>query len=156
MSLERLRVDGARLRGSLEEMAQIGGTPGGGVTRLTLSDEDRQARDLFVSWLKELNLEITVDEMGNIFGRRPGKDNNLPSGGLRFPHRLPAQGRPVRRHPVGSLGALEALRTMADNGVETLRPVTIVDWTNEEGSRFPPAMVGSGVWGRGPWIWRWA
>ena len=67
MDLKDLRVNGGRLQGSLETMAKIGGTPGGGVQRLTLTDEDKQARDLFVSWLKELNLEITVDEMGNIF-----------------------------------------------------------------------------------------
>ena len=77
MDLKNLRVNGGRLQGSLEEMAKIGGTPGGGVQRLTLTDEDKQARDLFVSWLKELNLEITVDEMGNIFGKRPGKNNDF-------------------------------------------------------------------------------
>ena len=145
MSLERLRVDGARLRGSLEEMAQIGGTPGGGVTRLTLSDEDRQARDLFISWLRELSLEITVDEMGNIFGRRPGRDNGLAP--VMCGSHIDSQPKGGRFDGIlGVMGALEALRSMADNKVETLRPVTIVDWTNEEGSRFPPAMVGSGVW----------
>jgi N-carbamoyl-L-amino-acid hydrolase len=78
MDLKSLRVNGKRLQGSLEEMAKIGATPGGGVQRLTLTDEDKQARDLFVQWLKELGLEITIDEMGNIFGKRAGKNNDLP------------------------------------------------------------------------------
>ena len=73
MNLTDVRVNGGRLRESLEAMAKIGGTPGGGVYRLALSDEDKQARDLFITWLKELDIEITIDEMGSIFGRRPGK-----------------------------------------------------------------------------------
>jgi N-carbamoyl-L-amino-acid hydrolase len=88
MDLSDLRVNGKRLQGSLEEMAKIGATPGGGVQRLTLTDEDKQARDLFVTWLKELNLEITVDEMGNIFGKRAGKNNDLHE---RLPYRFPAK-----------------------------------------------------------------
>ena len=77
MDYKDLRINGKRLQNSLEEMAKIGATPGGGVQRLTLSDEDKQARDLFVKWLKELNLKITVDEMGNIFGKRAGKNTDL-------------------------------------------------------------------------------
>ena len=77
MNLKDLRINGRRLQKSLEEMAKIGATPGGGVQRLTLSDEDKQARDLFIKWLKELDLEISVDEMGNIFGKRAGKSNDL-------------------------------------------------------------------------------
>lgn len=77
MRLKDLRVNGKRLQRTLEEMAKIGATPGGGVQRLALTDEDKQARDIFVGWLKELNLEITIDEMGNIFGRRPGKNNSF-------------------------------------------------------------------------------
>ena len=70
MNLKELRVNGKRLQQSLEEMARIGATPAGGVQRLTLSDEDKQARDLFIKWLNELDLEITIDEMGNIFGKK--------------------------------------------------------------------------------------
>ena len=77
MDLNDFRVNGKRMQGTLEQMAQIGATPGGGVQRLTLSDEDKKARDLFIKWLKELDLEITIDEMGNIFGRRPGTNNDL-------------------------------------------------------------------------------
>ena len=145
MELSTLRVNGERLRASLEEMAQIGGTAGGGVHRLALSDEDKTARDLFVQWLNEMNLEVTIDEMGNIFGKRLGTDNSLspvlagshidsqPSGG-RFDGIL------------GVMGALEVLRTIHENNIETRRPLVVVSWTNEEGSRFSPATMGSGVW----------
>jgi N-carbamoyl-L-amino-acid hydrolase len=145
MNLENLRVNGKRLQQTLEDMAKIGATPAGGVQRLTLSDEDKAARDLFVQWLKELNLEITIDEMGNIFGKRDGKNNALapvlsgshvdsqPKGG-RFDGIL------------GVMTALEVLRTLDENDIRTERPLMIVDWTNEEGSRFAPAMVASGVW----------
>lgn len=145
MKDSELRVNGKRLRASLEEMARIGGTPGGGVTRLALSDEDKQARDLFVGWLKEMDLEITVDEMGNIFGRRPGKNNDL-SPVVTGSH-IDSQPKGGRFDGIlGVMGALEVMRTLHENKVQTERPVVIVDWTNEEGSRFSPAMVASGVW----------
>ncbi len=145
MDTKNLRVNGKRLRSTLEEMAKIGGTPGGGVTRLALSDEDKRARDLFVKWLKELDLEITVDEMGNIFARRPGKNNDLPP--VMAGSHIDSQPKGGRFDGIlGVMGALEAMRTIHENKVETERPVLIVDWTNEEGSRFAPAMVASGVW----------
>ncbi len=145
MTLDDPRINGGRLRAALEEMAKIGATPGGGVQRLTLSDEDKKARDLFVEWLRELNLEITIDEMGNIFGRRPGKNNDLAPV-LSGSH-IDSQPKGGRFDGIlGVMGALEAVRTLEENGVETERPVVIVDWTNEEGSRFAPAMVSSGVW----------
>ena len=145
MDTKKLRVNGKRLRSTLEEMAKIGGTPGGGVTRLALSDEDKQARDLFVKWLKELDLEITVDEMGNIFGRRPGKNNDLPP--VMAGSHIDSQPKGGRFDGIlGVMGALEVMRTLHENEVETDHPVVIVDWTNEEGSRFAPAMVASGVW----------
>ena len=78
MKIKNIRVNGTRLQETLEEMAKIGATPNGGVQRLTLSDEDKRARDLFVRWLKEMDLEIRVDEMGNIFGKRWGRNNDLP------------------------------------------------------------------------------
>ena len=78
MNGKDLVVNGKRLQSTLEEMAKIGATPDGGVQRLTLSDEDKRARDLFVTWLKQLDLEILIDEMGNIFGKRAGKNNHLP------------------------------------------------------------------------------
>ena len=93
MSIKDLRVDGARLRRSLETMAAIGATPGGGVQRLALSDEDKQARDLFVRWLKEIDCEVSIDEMGNIFGRRPRQKPGATGGDERISSRFPAQGR---------------------------------------------------------------
>lgn len=145
MDTNGLRVDGRRLQDSLEQMAKIGATPGGGVQRLTVSDEDKQARDLFITWLEEIDLEVTIDEMGSIFGRRRGTDNDLPpvfSGS-----HIDSQPKGGRFDGIlGVMCALEVMRTLHDNKVETKRPVLIVDWTNEEGSRFSPAMMASGVW----------
>jgi N-carbamoyl-L-amino-acid hydrolase len=78
MNLSELRIDGKRLQKTLEEMAIIGATPGGGVQRLTLTDADKQARDLFVQWLQDLSLNVTIDDMGNIFGKREGLNDDLP------------------------------------------------------------------------------
>ena len=126
MDLSDLRVNGKRLQGSLEEMAKIGATPGGGVQRLTLTDEDKQARDLFVTWLKELNLVITVDEMGNIFGKRAGKNNDLPP--VMSGSHIDSQPKGGRFDGIlGVMGPLEALRTLHENNVETERPIIIVD-----------------------------
>jgi len=145
MEVKDLRVNGKRLQQTLEEMAKIGATPGGGVQRLTLTDQDKQARDLFVSWLKEMKLDVKVDEMGNIFGTRPGRNNDLPPV-LSGSH-IDSQPKGGRFDGIlGVMGPLEVLRTLHENGIETERPITIVDWTNEEGSRFAPAMVSSGVW----------
>jgi beta-ureidopropionase / N-carbamoyl-L-amino-acid hydrolase len=156
MSLGALRVNGQRLRSDLERMAEIGAMPAGGVRRLALTDEDKRARDVLVSWLKELGLGVSVDEMGNIFGRRSGRNDGLrpvltgshvdsqPNGG-RFDGIL------------GVLGALEVLRTLEEHGVETERPVVLADWTNEEGVRFAPSKLGSGVWAgkiERDWAWR--
>ncbi|MGD8519773.1 MAG: M20 family metallo-hydrolase, partial [Desulfobacterales bacterium] len=135
----------SRLQNTLEEMAKIGATPGGGVQRLTLSDEDKQARDLFVKWLQELNLEIKIDEMGNIFGKRPGKNDDLPP--VMSGSHIDSQPKGGRFDGIlGVMGPLEVLRTLHENNIETEHPLVIVDWTNEEGSRFAPAMVASGVW----------
>jgi N-carbamoyl-L-amino-acid hydrolase len=126
-------------------MAKIGATPAGGVQRLALSDEDRRARDLFVQWLKEIDLTVTVDEMGSIFGRRPGKNETL-SPVMSGSH-VDSQPRGGRFDGIlGVMGTLEVMRTLHENKVQTERPLIIVDWTNEEGSRFAPAMVASGVW----------
>jgi len=145
MDTRDLRINGRRLQSTLEKMATIGATPDGGVQRLTLSDEDKQARDLFVKWLEELNLEITIDEMGNIFGKRAGKNNDLAPV-LSGSH-IDSQPKGGRFDGIlGVMGSLEVLRTLHENNIETERPVIIVDWTNEEGSRFPPAMAASGVW----------
>ena len=145
MEMKDLRVNGIRLQESLKEMAKIGGTPNGGVQRLTLSDEDKRARDLFVEWLKEMDLEIWVDEMGNIFGKREGRNNDLAP--VMSGSHVDSQPKGGRFDGIlGVMGALEVLRTIHENKIETERPIVIVDWTNEEGSRFAPAMLASGVW----------
>ena len=145
MNLSELRVDGKRLQNTLEEMATIGATPGGGVQRLTLTDEDKQARDLFVQWLQNLSLNVTIDEMGNIFGKREGRNDDLPP--IVSGSHLDSQPKGGRFDGVlGVMGPLEVLRTLHENNIDTVRSIVIVDWTNEEGSRFSPAMVGSGVW----------
>jgi N-carbamoyl-L-amino-acid hydrolase len=142
---KNLRVNGKRLRAALEEMAKIGATPGGGVQRLALSDEDKQARDLFIKWLNEIGLEVIIDEMGNIFGKRSGKGKDLPP--VMSGSHIDSQPKGGRFDGIlGVMGALEVVRTLNDHGIETERPITIVDWTNEEGTRFSPAMAGSGVW----------
>jgi N-carbamoyl-L-amino-acid hydrolase len=145
MENKELRVNGKRLRESLERMAEIGAIPGRGVHRLALSDEDREARDLFVGWLKEIDLDVTVDEMGNIFGRRTSKNNGLPP--VMAGSHVDSQPNGGRFDGIlGVMGTLEVLRTLHENRLITERPIVIVDWTNEEGSRFAPAMVASGVW----------
>ncbi|MBX6321062.1 MAG: Zn-dependent hydrolase [Rhodospirillaceae bacterium] len=139
-----LRINGQRLWDSLMEMARIGATEKGGVCRLALTDLDRQGRDLFVRWAKEAGCTVSVDAMGNIFARRPGRRPDLPPVGA---------GSHLDSQPTGGkfdgaygvLAALEVVRTLNDYRYETLAPIEIVVWTNEEGSRFAPAMVGSGV-----------
>ncbi|HYW85057.1 MAG TPA: Zn-dependent hydrolase [Spirochaetia bacterium] len=145
MDTSKLRVNGARLRASLEEMAKIGATPAGGVQRLTLTDEDKRARDLLVKWLKEIDFSVSIDEMGNIFGRRAGKDDALPP--VMSGSHVDSQPKGGRFDGIlGVMGALEVMRTLHENKVQTEHPLILVDWTNEEGSRFAPAMVSSGVW----------
>lgn len=145
MNLSELRIDGKRLQKTLEEMAIIGATPGGGVQRLTLTDEDKQARDLFVQWLQDLSLNVTIDDMGNIFGKREGLNDDLPP--IVSGSHLDSQPKGGRFDGVlGVMGPLEVLWTLHENNIETVRSIVIVNWTNEEGSRFAPCMAGSGVW----------
>ena len=147
MEKNQLRVNGNRLQSTLEEMAKIGATPNGGVQRLALSDEDKQARDLFVKWLKELDLDVRIDEMGNIFGTREGKDNSLAP--VMSGSHIDSQPKGGRFDGIlGVMGPLEVLRVLNENNIQTLRPVTAVAWTNEEGTRFAPAMMCSGVWAK--------
>ena len=139
-----LRIDGKRLWDSLMEMAQIGGTPKGGVNRLTLTDLDRQSRDLFGSWCKQAGCSIKIDRMGSMFARRAGSDDSLPP--VLIGSHLDTQ--PTGGKFDGALGvmaALEVVRSLNDLDIKTRHPVEICMWTNEEGSRFAPAMVASGV-----------
>ena len=142
--LSNIRIDGGRLWDSLMEMAKIGATPKGGCKRLTLTDLDRQARDLFASWCKSAGLGVTTDEMGNMFARRTGADESLPP--VMMGSHLDTQPTGGKFDGVlGVLGALEVLRSLNDLKVRTKHPIEIANWTNEEGSRFAPAMVSSGV-----------
>ena len=144
-TLADLRVDGARLWQSLMDLAQIGGTEKGGVCRLALTDLDRQGRDLFVRWVQEAGCDVRVDAIGNIFARRPGRNNDLPAV---------MTGSHIDTQPTGGkfdgnygvLAGLEVLRTLNDHGVQTEAPLELAVWTNEEGSRFVPVMMGSGVY----------
>ena len=141
--MAELKINGDRLWASLMEMAKIGATPKGGVCRLTLTDLDKQGRDLFVQWCKDAGCSVKVDQMGNIFARRPGRNNSLaPVGTGSHLDSQPTGGRFDGVY--GVLAGLEVIRTLNDLGIETERPVEASVWTNEEGSRFAPAMVGSG------------
>lgn len=139
------RIDGRRLWDSLMGFAEIGATPKGGVRRLTLTDVDRRGRDRFRAECEALGLTVRVDAIGNMFARREGRD----------PRRLPVLfGSHLDSQPsggkfdgaLGVLGGLEVMRTLADLGIVTEAPVELVNWTDEEGSRFGHSLMGSGVW----------
>ena len=139
------RINGDRLWSSLMEMAKIGATPKGGVCRLALTDLDKQGRDLFVRWCEDAGCTVKIDRMGNIFARRAGRNNALaPVGTGSHLDSQPTGGRFDGVY--GVLAGLEVIRTLNDLGIQTERPVETSVWTNEEGSRFAPAMVASGVY----------
>jgi len=141
---KNLRIDGQRLWNSLMEMAKIGATEKGGVCRLALTDLDKNGRDLFVEWCKEAGCSISVDKMGNIFARRSGRNDDLAP--VITGSHLDSQPTGGKFDGVyGVLAALEVVETLNDNGIETDAPVEIGAWTNEEGARFAPALIGSGV-----------
>ncbi|MDF3074564.1 MAG: Zn-dependent hydrolase, partial [Alphaproteobacteria bacterium] len=141
---DNLRINGERLWSSLMEMARIGATEKGGVCRIALTDLDRQGRDLFVRWCQEAGCDIRIDAIGNIFARRKGRDDSLPPI---------VTGSHLDSQPTGGkfdgaygvLAGLEVIRALNDAGYETNAPVEVAVWTNEEGARFAPAMVASGV-----------
>ncbi len=142
--MHNLQINPQRLWDTLMETARFGATAKGGIKRLTLTDDDRKVRDWFRTAAEAIGCTVTVDEVGNMFARRPGRNAGLapicmgshldtqPTGG-KFDGAL------------GVLGALEAMRTLHESGYETNAPIEIVNWTNEEGSRFAPAMLASGV-----------
>lgn len=142
--IRNIRVNQDRLWDSLMEMAKIGATPKGGCARLALTDLDKQGRDLFIRWCNEAGCSISIDRMGNIFARRPGRNNSLPPV---------VTGSHLDTQPTGGkfdgvygvLAGLEVIRTLNDHNFETEAPLEVSVWTNEEGSRFAPAMVASGV-----------
>ena len=142
--MRNLKANGERLWNSLMEMAEIGATAKGGVCRLALTDLDRQGRDLFRRWCEDAGCTVTVDAVGNMFARRPGRDDSLAPV-LTGSHldSQPTGGKFDGAY--GVLAGLEVLRSLNDLGIETERPVEVVVWTDEEGCRFPPAMLGSAV-----------
>jgi N-carbamoyl-L-amino-acid hydrolase len=141
---ENIRVNSSRLWDSLEEMALIGPGVAGGCNRQTLTDADGEGRHLFQRWCEAAGMTMGVDTMGNMFATRPGTD----------PAALPVyMGSHLDTQPTGGkydgvlgvLGALEVVRSMNDLGIKTKHPVVVTNWTNEEGARFAPAMLASGV-----------
>jgi beta-ureidopropionase / N-carbamoyl-L-amino-acid hydrolase len=140
-----LTINPQRLWDSLMETAQMGGTPKGGIKRLTVSDEDKRVRDWFKAECEKLGCVVEVDEVGNMFATRAGKRKDLAP--IALGSHLDTQPTGGKFDGVlGVLGALEAMRTLVDMGYETNAPIMIVNWTNEEGSRFAPAMLCSGVY----------
>ena len=146
-TIDELRINGERLWASLMELAQIGATPKGGVCRLTLTDLDRQGRDLVLKWAREAGMTVMIDKIGNGFMRRPGRNNALPPI---------VTGSHIDTQPTGGkfdgnygvLAGIEVVRTLNDHGIETDAPIEVAFWTNEEGSRFVPVMMGSGVFAK--------
>jgi N-carbamoyl-L-amino-acid hydrolase len=139
-----LQIDGARLWRSLMDMAQIGATEKGGVRRLALSEEDRRGRDLFAQWCRDAGMTVSVDEIGNLFARREGTQRDAAP--VLIGSHLDTQPEGGRFDGVyGVLAALELVRALNDADIATGKPIEIVSWTNEEGARFTPAMLGSAV-----------
>ena len=143
----QLAINGKRLWQSLMDLARIGATPKGGNSRLALTALDGQGRDLVTGWMREAGLTVRVDQVGNIFARRPGRDNSRPPV---------MTGSHIDTQPTGGkfdgcygvMAGLEVMRTLNDAGVTTEAPLELAIWTNEEGSRFVPVMMGSGVFAR--------
>ena len=144
IDISTIRINSDRLWASLMELAQIGATQKGGVCRLTLTDLDKQGRDLVTRWAREAGMTVTIDKIGNGFMRRAGRNNSLPPI---------MTGSHIDTQPTGGkfdgnygvLAGLEVFKTLNDAGIETQAPLEVVVWTNEEGSRFVPVMMGSGT-----------
>lgn len=137
-------IDRERLWDTLMETAQIGGTPKGGIKRLTLSDEDRRVRDWFRTACEAAGCTVTVDGVGAMFARRPGRNNDLPP--ICIGSHLDTQPTGGKFDGcLGVLAGLEVLRSLEAIGYETNAPIEVVNWTNEEGARFTPAMMASGA-----------
>ena len=141
---ENLKINGERLWDSLMEMAKIGPGIAGGNNRQTVTDDDAKGRALFQSWCEAAGCSMGLDQMGNMFARREGTD----------PDALPVYvGSHLDTQPTGGkydgvlgvLGGLEVIRTLNDLGIRTKHPIVVTNWTNEEGTRFAPAMLASGV-----------
>ena len=139
MDLKSLRINAARLQETLEDSAKIGATPNKGLIRCAATDEDKVGRDLLLKWYKEVGCEVTIDEMGNMFAVRPGKNRKL--GAVLTGSHFDTQ-RPGGRFD----GILEVMRVINENNIQLERDLIITNWTNEEGGWYAPACMGSGVW----------
>jgi len=143
-SSSNLRIDGARLWSSLMRSAEIGPGKAGGLCRLAASDADKEMRDLYRGWCEAADLSVTVDRLGNMFARRPGKRDDLPP--VTMGSHLDTQYAGGRFDGIlGVLSGLEVVRTLNDAGIETVRPIEVINWTNEEGCRFAPPMASAGA-----------
>lgn len=139
-----LRINGARLLARLEALRLVGDTGDGGSRRLALTDADKRGRDLFVSWLRDAGLEVHVDRIGNIVGVLPGSE---PGPALLMGSHIDTVGSGGKYDgALGSLGALEVIETMREAGIRPKHPVAVIAFTNEEGARFQPDILGSCVW----------
>ncbi|MBJ9622038.1 Zn-dependent hydrolase [Burkholderia multivorans] len=140
-----VRVNQQRLWDSLMEMATIGATARGGSCRLALSDDEVRGRRRFIAWCEAAGCEIRIDPIGNLFARRPGTEPDAPA--VMCGSHLDTQPLGGRFDGVyGVLAGLEAIRTLNEHGIATRHPIDVVAWTNEEGSRFTPGMMGSAVY----------
>lgn len=144
---DNIYINSKRLQKWIRDFAKIGGTPKGGVHRLTLTDLDKQARDLFVELAEEAGCSIKIDSMGNIFARRSGEDNTLNP--ILIGSHIDSQPLGGKYDGIyGVLAALEVIYSLDDHKIKTDRPIDVVSWTNEEGARFAPAMIGSAIFSR--------
>ena len=140
-----IKINGDRLWESLMTLAQIGATPAGGVNRQALTLLDKEARNLFSDWCREIGCIVRVDPIGNIFARRPGRDDALPA--IMMGSHLDTQPTGGKFDGAyGVMAGLEVLRSLHDAGIVTDHPIEVVAWTNEEGARFAPSMMGSQVY----------
>ena len=143
MQRDNLRIDLDRLMGRIEQLGKIGALDGGGVCRLALTDEDRQGRDAVVGWMKELGLKVTIDAIGNIVGIRPGREEGAPVMAGSHVDSVATGG--LYDGALGVLAGLEIVAVLNDAGITTQRPIAVGAFTNEEGARFAPDMMGSGA-----------
>ena len=143
-TIGNVAIDPQRLWASIMDTARIGATSKGGIRRLTLSEEDRQVRDWFAARCEAIGCTVEIDELGTMYATRAGTDPGLPS--IAIGSHLDTQPTGGKFDGIiGVLGGLEVLRTLHETGTQTRHPVTLINWTNEEGSRFAPAMLCSGV-----------
>ncbi len=144
MRHENIRINRERLLRRLEEMGRIGALEGGGNSRLAFTEEDREARDLLVGWMRGAGLDVRIDRFGNITGTRAGLEDGPPVMTGSHIDTVATGGK--YDGVLGVLAGLEALETMNDAGIETKRPVAVTSFSNEEGVRFQPDMMGSLVY----------